>query len=196
MIPSRRDNMDPKKLFLWPVIISIIGHVVLIFVSSVVDLRDNAKAEKLFTVEMTQLQSAVEPKIEENTAREKTPRQAEEAKQVPVPEGGREDTVNIGSSDVKYAAYLAGVKKKIVRIWKYPPGAYEKSEEGLVVIKISIDAKGSLLHAARMTSSGFVNLDSGTLDVVRAAAPFQPLPPQYKLSRIHIIASFRYRMKD
>ena len=188
--------MDPKKLFLWPVFISIIGHVVLIFVSSVVDLRDNAKAEKLFTVEMTQLQSAVEPKIEENTAREKTPRQAEEAKQVPVPEGGREDTVNIGSSDVKYAAYLAGVKKKIVRIWKYPPGAYEKSEEGLVVIKISIDAKGSLLHAARMTSSGFVNLDSGTLDVVRAAAPFQPLPPQYKLSRIHIIASFRYRMKD
>ena len=175
---------------------SIIGHVVLISVSSLVDLRDNVKAEEHFTVEITQRQPAVEPKIEEDTAQEKTPQQAEEAKPLPMPEGGREDTVNIGSSDVKYADYLAGVKKKIMRIWKYPPGAYEKSEEGVVVIKISIDAKGSLLHAARMTSSGYVNLDSGTLDVVRAAAPFQPLPPQYKLSRIHIIASFRYRMKD
>ena len=188
--------MDSKKIFLWPAIISIIGHGVLNSVSSVVDLRDNAKAEKLFTVEITQLQSAVEPNIEENAARKKMPQQAEEAKQVPMPEGGREDTVNIGSSDVKYGDYLAGVKKKIMRIWKYPPGAYEKSEEGVVVIKISIDAKGSLLHAVKMTSSGFVNLDSGTLDVIRAAAPFQPLPPQYKLSRIHIIASFRYRMKD
>ncbi len=196
MILLRRDNMDPEKLFLWPVMISIIGHVVLISVSSVVDLRANVKAEKLFTVEITQRQSTVEPKIDENTAREKTSQQAEEAKQVPMPEGGREDTVSIGASDVKYAAYLAGVKNKIMRIWKYPPGAYEKSEEGVVVIKISIDAKGSLLHVVRMTSSGFVNLDSGTLDVVRAAAPFQPLPPQYKLSRIHIIASFRYRMKD
>src|SRR5665647_1668552 len=121
MILFRRDNMDPKNLFLWPAIISIIGHVVLISVSSLVDLRDNVKAEELFAVEITQLQSAVEPKIEENTAREKTPQQAEEAKQVPMPEGGREDTVNIGSSDVKYADYLAGVKKKIMRIWKYPP---------------------------------------------------------------------------
>lgn len=196
MIPFRRDNMDPKKIFLWPAIISIIGHVVLISVSSVVDLRDNVKTEKLFAVEITQHQSAVEPKTEESSAWEKTPQQAEETKQAPTPEGGREDTVNIGSSDVKYADYLAEVKKKIMRIWTYPPGAYEKSEEGVVVIKISIDAKGSLLHAARMTSSGFDNLDSGTLDVIRAAAPFQPLPPQYKLSRIHIIASFRYRMKD
>ena len=70
------------------------------------------------------------------------PQQAQEVK--PMPAGEREDTVDIGSSDVKYAAYLAGVKKKIMRIWKYPAGAYAKNEEGDVVIKISIDANGSL----------------------------------------------------
>ena len=79
MILFRQDNMDPKKLFLWPAIISIIGHVVLIFVSSLVDLRDNVKAEKLFTVEITQRQSFVEPKAEENTGgkkrRSKLPKQ-------------------------------------------------------------------------------------------------------------------------
>jgi len=186
--------MDSKKIFLWPVIISIIGHIVLITVSSMVDLRDNVKAAEIFTVQITQPPPAVEPKKEEKTAREKIPQKAEEAK--PVPEGGREETVDIGSSDVKYAAYLSGLKKKIMRIWKYPAGAYEKSEEGEVVIKISIDANGTLAQAALMTSSGFVNLDSGTLAVIQAAAPFQPLPTQYELSRLHIVASFRYRMKD
>jgi hypothetical protein len=51
--------MDPKKIFLWPVIISIIGHAALITVSSMVDLRDNVKAADLFTVQITQPQPAV-----------------------------------------------------------------------------------------------------------------------------------------
>jgi TonB family protein len=186
--------MDSKKIFLWPVIISIIGHAALITVSSMVDLRDNVKAADFFTVQITQPQPAVEPKKEENKVVEKVQQQAEKVK--PKPAFEREDTVNIGSSDVKYATYLAGVKKKIMRIWNYPVGAHAKNEEGYVVIKISIDASGSLLHAALITSSGFDNLDSGTLDVVEAAAPFPPLPPQYELSRLHIIASFRYLMKD
>ncbi len=186
--------MDSKKIFLWPVFISIIGHAALITVSSMVDLRDSVKAADLFTVQITQPQPAVEPKNEENKVAKKVPRQAEKVKPVPAVE--REDTVDIGSSDVKYATYLAGVKKKIMRIWNYPTGAYAKNEEGDVVIKISIDANGSLLHAALITSSGFDNLDSGTLGVVETAAPFPPLPPQYELSRLHIIASFRYRMRD
>lgn len=74
--------------------------------------------------------------------------------------------------------------------------AYEKSEEGVVVIRISIDDNGTLAQAALMTSSGFVNLDASTLNIIRAAAPFSPLPGQYQLSRLHIIASFRYRIKD
>jgi TonB family protein len=186
--------MDSKRIFLWPIIISIIGHVALITVSSMVDLRDNVKVMEIFTVNITQPEPAPEPKKEEKTAQEKAPENAEETK--PLPEGSREDTVDIGSSDVKYAAYLSGVKKKITRIWQYPASAYAKSEEGEVVIKMSIDANGSLAGTALMASSGSVNLDSGTLIVVQSAAPFQPLPQHYELSRLHIIASFRYRMKD
>ncbi len=194
MIPLKRDTMDSKKIFLWPIIISIIGHVVLITVSSMVDLRDHVKAAELFTVQLTQPEPAAEPKKEEKPAQEKKPQRTEETK--PLPAVGREDTVDIGSSDVKYAAYLSGVKKKIMRLWQYPNGAYENSEEGEVVVKISIDANGSLAQTALMTSSGSIHLDSGTLGVIQAAAPFQPLPQQYDLSRLHIIASFRYRMKD
>jgi TonB family protein len=181
--------MDSKKIFLWPVIISIIGHIALLAVSSMVDLRDNVKAAELFTVQIAQSEPAPEAKKEEKPARETIPPKPEEEK--PLPEGGREDTVDIGSSDIKYAAYLAGVKKKIMPLWKSSE-AYKKNDNGIVGIKISLDADGSLAQLSLISTSGFPGLDQGTLDIVRAAAPFQPLPLQYELSRLHITASFRY----
>jgi len=195
MIAGKRDDMDSKRIFLLPVIISIIGHTALITASSMVDLRNDQNVEKLFTVQIEQPSSSVEPRKEENPANEKRP--AGNNRSInPPPETAREDTVDIGSADVKYAAYLSEVKKKILRIWKYPAAAYEKNEEGVVVIKLSIDAGGALTQITLVNSSGFDSLDSGTLDVVNAAAPFQPLPGQYELSRLHIIASFNYRIKD
>jgi TonB family protein len=185
--------MDSKSIFIWPVIISIVGHVALITASSMIDLRENAKTVKLFTVQIAQSEPAAPPKKEEKPAPE-TPKPAPETK--PVPQGTREETVHIGSSDIKYAAYLAGLKRRIMNLWQYPAGAFENNEEGEVVIKISIDADGTLVQTMVLTSSGSVHLDSGTLGVVQAAAPFQPLPPQYDLSRLHIIASFNYRLRD
>jgi outer membrane biosynthesis protein TonB len=39
-------------------------------------------------------------------------------------------------------------------------------------------------------------LDEGALGVVRRAAPFEPLPGGYSLSRLHIVASFSYKLVD
>ncbi|HPC84853.1 MAG TPA: energy transducer TonB [Smithellaceae bacterium] len=184
--------MNAKKVFLLPVIISLMGHAALIGASSMVDLRDRERTGQPFTVQITP-SSPADPEREEASTGEILPKDDGDAK--PVPAGEREDTVNIGSADIKYAAYLSGVKKKIMRIWKYPEAAYRKDEEGVVVVKMSIEANGRLSQLALMTSSGFIHLDSGTLEVVRAAAPFQPLPKQYDLSRLHIIASFNYRVE-
>jgi len=186
--------MDSKKIFLLPIIISIIGHVALITVSSMVDLRDNVKAAELFTVRIAQSepQRAEEPKKEEKAepVREKIKPQKREAR--PIPEGGREDTVDLGSSDMKYAGYLAALKKKILPIWTSAE-AYRNSEAGIVVILMSINADGSLAQLLLTSSSGSASLDQGTLDVINAAAPFNPLPAKYELSRLHITASFRYQ---
>ncbi len=186
--------MDSKSIFIWPVIISIVGHIVLITASSMIDLRENAKTVQLFTVQIAQSEPVAPPKKEEKPAPEATPKPDQEVK--PIPQGTREETVHIGSSDVKYAVYLAGLKRRIMNLWQYPAGAFENKEEGEVVIKISIDADGTLAETMVLTTSGSVHLDSGTLGVVQAAAPFQPLPSQYDLSRLHIIASFHYRLHD
>jgi periplasmic protein TonB len=185
--------MDAKKIFLLPVIVSLMGHAALIAASSMVDLRDRDKASQLFMVQIAPPPAASDPERDHSPTGEKVAKDSQDAN--PVPSGDREDTVDIGSADVKYAAYLSGVKQKIMRIWKYPEAAYQQEEEGVVVVKMSIEASGRLSQLALMTSSGFIHLDSGTLEVVRAAAPFQPLPRQYDLSRLHIIASFNYRVE-
>jgi len=186
--------MDSKKIFLWPVVISLIGHAALIAVGSMVDMRESLRPAGIFTVQIAN--AWPKPILEPQKLDKPAPGKMPETMQTPPPAGGREETVHIGSSDAKYAAYLADVKKKILRIWQYPAGAYKNNQEGVVVVKISIDANGSLSQTALINSSGFACLDSGTLDVIQDAAPFQPLPRQYDLSRLHIIASFNYRMKD
>lgn len=182
--------MDSKKIFLWPVIISLVGHVALIAVSSMVDLREKVRAAELFTVQLTEPEPSVEPKQEqkeEKKAQEQKPVPSKEEKAADS-EAEHEDTVDIGSSDIKYAAYLAGVKKKIWSVWKYD----QQQEQGTVVIKFTIDASGLLTQAELTSSSGVEMLDQKTIKVIQTAAPFQPLPAQYDLSRLHIIASFRY----
>ncbi len=187
--------MYSKKLFLWPVLISIIGHIALIAISSMVDLRENLRAEEIFTVGLAQYDPLFDmPAEEENGVEKEDPKPPEDEQESPA-EAQREDTVNIGSMDIKYASYLASVKKKITRVWRYPAAAYTKSEEGVVLIKFTIEADGSLSKTLLSSSSGFNSLDLATLDVVRYAAPFRPLPSEYHLTRLHIVASFNYRMK-
>jgi TonB family protein len=61
---------------------------------------------------------------------------------------------------------------------------------------MSVDADGSLAGAALMSSSGYAELDDGALKVVQTAAPFEPLPEIYNLSRLHITITFLYKIMD
>lgn len=194
--------MDSKKVIYWPVIISIVGHIALISVSGMIDLRDNVKPAEIFTVNIKEAEpdkSLKEEKKEEERKKEvkdipATPTN-KEAKNI-AKDGLREDTVNLGSSDAKYVAYLLKIKRKILQIWEYPPKAYEKNEEGVAVVKMSVDAGGNVTATNLVSSSGSSLLDEGAIGIIRAAAPFDPLPNSYGLARLHIIASFRYKLEE
>jgi periplasmic protein TonB len=192
--------MDSKKVLLWPVLISIIGHMALISVSGVIDLRDNVKAAEIITVDLKEAEPIIEPtkKEEEKEKKEvKKPKETKETKEAKaIGNGWREDTVDLSSGSAKYGAYLGKIKKKISEGWKYPPKAYERNEEGVVVIKISVDADGSVAQTLLLASSGSLLLDEGTLDVVRVIPRFDPLPDSYNLSRLNITVSFRYKLME
>ena len=125
--------MNTKKVILWPVIISIVGHVTLITVSSMIDLREDIRAEEIITVNIKDPEPEIQPKKEEKAKEEIDPVRAKEEKIINN-DDWREETVELGSMDVKYAAYLVKIKKKIIRIWKYPEKAFKKNKEGTVLV--------------------------------------------------------------
>jgi TonB family protein len=189
-----------KKAILWPVAISIIIHVTLLAVAGMIDMRDKYIPIDVLSVSIKEPPEEEEkpaPKKEDKTNEKTNVTKAQKEKGVNIKKGEwREDTVNLGSSDIKYVAYLAKIKARILRVWKYPPKAIEKNEEGDVVINISIDADGRLAAVTLISSSGSTELDAGALGVVKNAAPYDPLPEMYNLSRLHIVASFDYKIMD
>jgi TonB family protein len=189
-----------KKAVLWPVIISIIIHMTLLAITGMIDLRDKYTPVDVLSVSIKEPLEEEEkpaPKKENKTNEKTNVNKAQKEKGVNIKDGEwREDTVNLGSSDIKYVTYLAKIKARILRVWEYPPKAIEKNDEGDVVIKISIDADGRLAGVTLISSSGSAELDEGALSVVKNAAPYEPLPDIYKLSRLHILASFDYKIMD
>jgi protein TonB len=184
-----------RRVVFWPVIISLVGHLALISASGMIDLRDNVRAAEIFTVDIAGMEpDKLYPEKDEKEVKDPpAPEAAKEANTVST-DGVREETVNLGSSDVKYVSYLIKIKRKILQIWEYPQKAYENNEEGVVVVKISVDARGNLVGTDLISSSGSTLLDEGALGIVRAAAPYEPLPNNYGLARLHILASFRYKL--
>lgn len=59
---------------------------------------------------------------------------------------------------------------------RYYPKSNVVSEEGVVVMRITIARDGRLLDVSLARSSGYPNLDNGVMDTLRQAAPFAPLP--------------------
>jgi TonB family protein len=174
-------------------------HVTLLTVTGMIDLRDNIKPVEIFSVSINEPEPEAPPapKKEELTKQDTKSFQSQKEKGVSVSDDDwREETVNLGSLDIKYVTYLAKIKKKILRIWQYPPKAYEGNEEGKVIVKMSINADGRLAGAALISSSGYAELDDGAISVVQKAAPFEPLPVKYDLSRLNIVASFQYKITD
>ena len=154
-----------KKAILWPVVISIIIHMTLLAISGMVNLRDKYIPIDVLSVsikEPPQEEEKPVPKKEETTKEKTNETKARNEKGVNIKNGEwREDTVNLGTSDLKYVAYLARIKARILKVWTYPPKAIEKNEEGDVVIKISIDADGRLAGVTLISSSGSTELDAG-----------------------------------
>ena len=73
--------------------------------------------------------------------------------------------------------YLWQVMRKVSQ-YHYTPKSSVVSEEGVVVMRITVSRDGRLLDVSLAKSSGFPTLDNGVMDTIRQASPFPPLPPE------------------
>jgi TonB family protein len=187
-----QQNMDSMKVLLWPVIISIIGHVALISVSSMIDLHENIKPMEIFTVDIKDPEPFKQTPKEEEKKEIKKPRQDKSAK--PINTGNwREDTIDLSSPDTKYLSYRQSIAGKLFRTWKYPEKAKEAGEQGVVVLEIPINPDGSIEEPNIVNSSGSAILDEAAIRAAKAAAPFGQTPDTDL--KLHLFVKFLYELK-
>jgi TonB family protein len=188
-----KENMDVKKAIFWPVLISIIGHVALIMSTSLLDLRENVKYTEVYTVSIQEPDQPPQPPKKEDKAEEKKTTPPKTAKK-PSSAGWREDTIDLSSSDTKYLQYRLEMARKLSRAWKYPEKARVTGEQGVAVLKISINPDGSVSEVNIISSSGSAILDEAALLAAKSAAPFGQLPAT-DLTQLHIFIKFLYELK-
>lgn len=100
---------------------------------------------------------------------------------LPVPEPLAEQTVALGSDrqdpDVAVShSYQRAILGRINAQRRYPRSALIEGLEGKGAIRFTIERGGRLIDASISASTGRRELDRATLDLVRRAAPFPPIP--------------------
>lgn len=178
--------MITRKFLIPFVLASLVGHSLVLALTARIYWVASPLPEKVITVD---LKEPPEKKTLPKPLRsKKTPAMA-------IAEDGiREDSVALQGEPGPYSAYLLAIRRKIEQIWTYPPQALSEQREGNAVISFTIDASGALQGYYVTTTSGSTILDEEALAVIRAAAPYAPLPADFNLALLHITATFSYRM--
>jgi periplasmic protein TonB len=182
--------MMTKKFLVLFVLASLVGHALIIALTTRIDWAVNRPSKPVQEVIAVELTAPPEKAVVRSKRRS--------TEQKPAAGSGvfREGTAALQGETSPYRDYLLQVRRKIEQRWNYPPQAIAAQEEGNAVIRFTIEANGSLSGYDVMTTSGSEILDQGALAVVKAAAPYAPLPVDLNLSRLHITATFSYRMGE
>jgi protein TonB len=184
-------RLTSQKILIMAAIASVTGHLLMLSMAGLIIPGTDLLRSTVFTVELRE--SHEQP---EDAEPQQDGQQPMASDPVARRQAFREETVDLGNRDSRYIPYLMKTREKINRLWAYPRQAYEHRETGIVIVRFSIDRNGRLHQSMIEESSGVAALDQGVLDVIRAAAPFYPFTADMELSRLNIIATFKYRPDD
>lgn len=180
-----------QKILIMAAVASVTGHLLMLSMAGLIIPGTDPLRSTVFTVELRESQEQpedVEPQPDNQPPIASNP--------VVHRQTLREETIDLGNRNSRYVPYLMKTREKINRMWVYPKQAYEHRETGIVIVRFSINRNGRLHQSRIEESSGVAVLDQGALGVIRAAAPFHPFTADMQLSRLHIIATFKYRLDD
>lgn len=186
--------MPSKKILILSMVVSLTSHVFIISMAGLVEMKSKQKVQEVLTVDLKESVTPLPEKPQEKEEKKDTPSPPKAPENINAAGTTREETVNLGSADEKYVPYLKRIKRRIEGIWTYPRKASELKEEGTTVIKFTIERNGMLKDSGIVATSGSDLLDQGTLSVIKSASPFDPIPQNLNLAKLHIIATFNYKI--
>jgi protein TonB len=106
--------------------------------------------------------------------------------------GGGFRLTPLNAPEIQYISYFASIKRKIELVWQYPYEAAVAGIQGELTLDFVIARSGALNSVALVRSSGSKILDDEAIRSLRVAAPFDPIPAQYKIDKLEIRGRFVY----
>jgi len=106
--------------------------------------------------------------------------------------GGGFRLTPLNAPEVQYISYFASIKRKIELVWQYPYEAAVAGIQGELTLDFVIARSGAVNSIELVRSSGSKILDDEAIRSIRKAAPFDPIPAQYKIASLQIRGRFVY----
>jgi protein TonB len=100
-----------------------------------------------------------------------------------------DDSVTLDTDEFKFISYNRWLKIKVESVLRYPELAAMSGYQGTLYIKFDIMKDGSLGNLELLKSSGYKILDDEAMRAIRASAPFQPLPDEWRMEKYSIRAA-------
>ncbi len=108
------------------------------------------------------------------------------------PAGEQGKTLNLNTTELRYANYLINMKRRIELYWEYPEVASRNGWHGRLFINFTIEKNGALGEITLAKSSGYPVLDDAAMTALKLAAPFSAFPENFGIDQINIKGQFEY----
>jgi protein TonB len=106
--------------------------------------------------------------------------------------GGGFRLTPLNAPEVQFISYFASIKRKIELVWQYPYEAAAAGIQGELTLDFVIARSGAVNSIELVRSSGSKILDDEAIRSIRTAAPFDPIPAEYKIPSLQIRGRFVY----
>jgi protein TonB len=106
--------------------------------------------------------------------------------------GGGFRLTPLNAPEIQYISYFASIKRKIELVWQYPYEAAVAGIGGELMVDFVIARSGKLESVGLVRGSGYKVLDDEAIRSIRTAAPFDPIPAEYKIPSLQIRGRFLY----
>jgi len=106
--------------------------------------------------------------------------------------GGGFRLTPLNAPEIQYISYFASIKRKIELVWQYPYEAATAGIQGELTLDFVIARSGKVDSIELIRGSGSKILDDEAIRSIRKAAPFDPIPAQYKIPTLLIRGRFVY----
>lgn len=104
-------------------------------------------------------------------------------------------TITFDAKEFKYYGYMRRLREKIEGIWLYPSDAATRGIYGDLYINFTIKKNGTLGSVDLIRTSGYRSLDEAAIKALKEAAPYWPLPEEWKEEALTIKGHFIYSLQ-